>query len=1054
MRSKLIALALLLAAFSATAQNTSTDGTQAHSDALPNWLNPAVNRVGTLAPHTPFFAYETEELGAIDDKSRSARFLSLEGMWTFRFDNDHNTAPREFYKTDYQADATWEEFPVPGLFELNGHGDPIYKNVGYAWATQFDNNPPMVEEKNNYTGSYRKHVSIPAAWKGMQVVLHVGSATSNLQVWVNGQAVGYSEDSKVAAEFDITPYIRCGEENLIAMRVMRWCDGTYLEDQDFWRFTGIAREVYLQARPKQHIDDIRITAGLTNGYKDGVLAVELSAPDAKGCTVDYCLYSRDEGTIFEKKGAKPGQKIEARLPDVRPWSAEAPNLYWLRVTLRKGKEVLESFQHQVGFRTVEIRDARLLVNGQPILIKGANRHEMDPDGGYVISLDRMRQDLRIMKRMGINAVRTCHYPDDPRFYDLLDEYGFYVVAEANIESHGMGYGDRTLAKVPEWRQAHLERNRNNVHTFKNHPSIIIWSLGNEAGYGQNFVDAYDEVKRYDPTRPVQYERAGVEGKTDIYCPMYLGYEGCERYLRNNPTKPLIQCEYAHAMGNSEGGFKEYWDLIRRYPNYQGGFIWDFVDQGIYAHRDSAGIMQPGRGETANGIPSFGYGGDFGRYPATDHNFNCNGLIRPDRVWNPHAYEVQYFHQNIWTTLRDSARCELEVYNENFFEPLRDVQLRWVLGNMQHSFASGEEALPELAPQGRHILTLSDAAETIGTMSLPLETTLTLYYIRKPQFAEPDTLARQQFVFKDGAFNNNVAESISRMTSFTETQTQMSQTKSAVTYTAGNLSVTFNRSNGLVDYIDYEGTPLLQYGTSMEPDFWRAPTDNDYGAGLQRRFAAWKKPEMKVVSLEFGDDKVSAVYEMPELHCTLRLTYSIAADGMTVHQQLVPGEQAAGYELPRFAMTFRMPKAFDKLSWYGLGPNETYIDRHSSEFLGQHEGNVADQYFGYVRPQESGNHYGTRLMALTDGNLQVTLTATAPFEFSALPYETSDLDDGPEKEAHHSHSGDLTPRHYTVVHIGKQMGVGCVNSWGAKPRPEYMLKAHDCDQTFLFMVGKY
>ena len=1042
-------IALLLAASPLMAQRS---GTSAVTEPQPDWLNPSVNRVNTLPAHTPFFAFETEELGALGDKAKSSRYLSLEGMWTFRFDNDHTTAPKDFFQKEYQADDTWEDFPVPGLFELNGHGDATYKNVGYAWATQFDSNPPFVEEKNNYTGSYRRWVEIPASWKGQQVVMHVGSATSNLRLWVNGQSVGYSEDSKMAAEFDITPYIQFGAQNLICMQVMRWCDGSYIEDQDFWRFTGIAREVYLSARPQQRIDDIRVTSTLTNNYKDGQLSISLTAPQAKGCIVDYCLYSREEGTIYEAKGLSPQKAVNATLPNVQAWSAEMPNIYFLRVTLRKGGEVIESFQQAVGFRTVEIRDGQLLINGQPVLIKGANRHEMDPSGGYIVSTERMLEDIRIMKRMGINAVRTCHYPDDPRWYELCDEYGLYVVAEANIESHGMGYGDRTLARVPAWKQAHMERNQSNVLTFKNHPSIIIWSLGNEAGYGPNFEAAYDWVKQYDTTRPVQYERAGKDGKTDIFCPMYYDYRSCAEYAQSNPAKPLIQCEYAHAMGNSEGGFKEYWALIRQYPHYQGGFIWDFVDQGIYAHRDSLGMLLPGKDSNPNAEPIFAYGGDFGRYPATDHNFNCNGLIRPDRVWNPHAYEVQYFYQNIWTTIKDSAACQLEVYNENFFQPLEGVELRWVVGTSLHHLASGTLALPTMQPQAREVITLPEAAEAISLQTRPLETTLTLAYVQTRANGLPDTIARQQFVWQEGILNGAIAQTVAQIATITDPTIQTEETKAYVAYTTGALKATFSRATGFIDYLDYQGKALLQNGTNIRPNFWRAPTDNDYGAGLQRQFAGWKDPELKLTSLTFRPDSVVAVYDMPQLYCTLRLCYTFKQGALLIHQQLIPSEKALYYEVPRFAMTLSLPKSFSQVEWYGYGPHESYRDRYDGQQLGQWTSRVSDQYFAYVRPQESGNHYGTRTLKLTSTTgPTLFVTATAPFEFSALPYEVSDLDDGPRKEAHQSHSGDLKPRPYTVLNIGRQMGLGCVNSWGAKPRPEYMLKVKDCEQTFLIGI---
>ena len=548
----------------------------------PWWLDPEVNEVNTMAPRAAFFAYETENLAKADQKARSERYLSLEGKWKFNFSKDHDKAPRDFYSLKYD-DSQWTDFPVPGILELNGYGDAIYSNNGYPWRTQFRPEPPFVEERNNYTGSYRKMVTVPADWKGERIYLHVGSATSNLMVWVNGKFVGYSEDSKVSAEFDLTKYLTPGKENLIAMQVMRWCDGSYLEDQDFWRFTGIAREVYLYARPQAHIADLFITPDLVNNYQDGTLEVKLNAVGAKGETVMFSLKDK-EGKEVAAQTAKVGGNGEVKVNfDIKnplKWTAETPNLYTLYTTLMDGKQVAEVVPQRVGFRKVEIKNAQVLVNGQPVLFKGANRHELDPVTGYVVSMDRMLEDIRVMKELNINAVRTCHYPNDPRWYELCDIYGIYMVAEANIESHGMGYGDKMLAKEPTYEKAHLERNESNIKIYKNHPSIIFWSVGNEAGYGPNFEKAYDLVKAYDPSRPCQYEQAGQNGKTDIFCPMYYDYGGCDKYSQGDNPRPLIQCEYAHAMGNSMGGFKEYWDMVRKYPKYQGGFIWDFVDQGL------------------------------------------------------------------------------------------------------------------------------------------------------------------------------------------------------------------------------------------------------------------------------------------------------------------------------------------------------------------------------------------------------------------------------------------------------------------------------------------
>ena len=614
----------------------------------PMWRDPAVNQVNREARRADFFAFENADKAMKGDKTKSDRYLSMEGKWKFNFVKDHNLAPTDFFTLKFD-DSEWVDFPVPGLFEIEGYGDMTYKNAGFAWCTTFDNNPPFIGETNNYTGSYRKTFELPADWwNGQEVYFHVGSATSNLAVWVNGKYVGYSEDSKVAAEFNITKYLKKGK-NLIAMQVMRWCDGSWLEDQDFWRFTGIAREVYLYARPKVHIQDIVIGQDWQQGK--GLLDVQVSLKGSG--TV--------EARLLDAEGKEVATGLKATIDNVKAWTAETPYLYSLELTLKQGQKVAEVVTKKVGFRHIEIKGGQLLINGQPILIKGADRHELDPDGGYIVSIDRMIEDIKIMKQLNINAIRTCHYPDDPRWYDLCDEYGIYLTAEANLESHGMGYGEHTLAKRADFEKMHLERNEGNVISFRNHPSIIVWSMGNEAGMGPNFEKVYRWIKSVDPIRPVHYERASYDGGfTDIACPMYADYNWCERYCKSDNPRPLIQCEYAHAMGNSMGGFKEYWDLIRKEPKYQGGYIWDFVDQGM---RDKSPIT---------GRTIFTYGGDYGEYPASDYNFNCNGIIAPDRRLNPHAYEVGYYYQNIWVTEKDFKEGKFEVYNENFFKTLDDI----------------------------------------------------------------------------------------------------------------------------------------------------------------------------------------------------------------------------------------------------------------------------------------------------------------------------------------------------------------------------------------------
>lgn len=994
---------------------------------LPVWQDPNVNQQNREARRADFFAFESLEK-AKGDKTASERYLSMEGMWKFNFVKDHQDAPKDFYTLKFD-DSKWVDFPVPGLFEIHGYGDKIYKNTGYSWETTFKSNPPYIGETNNYTGSYRRTFDLPANWKGSEVYFHVGSATSNLALWVNGKYVGYSEDSKVAAEFNITKYLKPGS-NLIAMQVMRWCDGSYLEDQDFWRFTGIAREVYLYATPKTHVADLTITQDYQDGK--GILDVDVKVANAKGTAIDAKLYDA-QGTLV-------AEGLKATIDNVKPWTAETPNLYTLYITLTpagKSGEVLEVIKKRVGFRHIEIKGGQLLVNGQPVLIKGADRHELDPDGGYVVSVERMIEDIKIMKQLNINAVRTCHYPDDPRWYDLCDEYGIYLTAEANVESHGMGYGEHTLAKNPDFELAHMERNQGNVISFKNHPSIIVWSLGNEAGYGINFENAYDWVKAYDESRPVQYEQARQDGKTDIFCPMYYGYEGCEKYAQGDNPRPLIQCEYAHAMGNSMGGFKEYWDLIRKYPKYQGGYIWDFVDQGM---RDKNPVT---------GKEIFTYGGDYGRYPASDNNFNCNGIIAPDRRLNPHAHEVAYYYQNAWITEKDFKEGKFEVYNENFFKSLDDLELVWTI--KRHS---GTTDISGIAPQQRKVIADEQLKATLArVLSHHQNEEILINFEFRSREAQPliekgQVLARQQFVVQPYQFPELKIETA---------QVAKEETESYVKFDAAGTTLTIGKWTGWIDYIDVDGEPMLIDRESVTPEFWRAPTDNDYGAKLQRWFSVWRNPEMKLKGVEVGENQAVATFEMPEVKAQLTLTYALNADGkIIVRQQLAADKDAEIPPMFRFGMQLQMPQQYDRILYYGRGPVENYIDRHSSEFIGVYSNKVADEYFPYIRPQESGNHTDVRwFRVLNKDGYGLEFHANAPMEASALNYLTEDLDDGITKDKKIGrHSGDLVERPLTQVHIQqRQMGLGCVNSWGAWPLKEYLVPYQDYDFTFTIVPLK-
>lgn len=1004
------------------------------------WQNVNINQQNREPRRANFFAFENLEKAQSFDKKKSANYLSMEGMWKFNFVKDHNKRPANFFALKYD-DSQWKDFPVPGLFELNGYGDATYKNIGYAWATQFDPNPPYISELNNYTGSYRRTFELPKDWKGKDVYFHVGSATSNLTLWVNGKYVGYSEDSKVAAEFNISKYLKPGK-NLIAMQVMRWCDGSYFEDQDFWRLTGIAREVYLYARPKLHAADIRLNAALENNYQDGVLNYKVSLKGGK-TDVAITLCDKDGKQIAQATGAQGVIKV----PKVNAWTAETPYLYKAYITLKNKQGAAEVIPQKVGFRNVEIKNAQLLVNGQPVLVKGADRHEMDPDGGYVVSLERMIQDIKIMKQLNINAVRTSHYPCDPRWYDLCDEYGIYITAEANLESHGMGYEEKSLAKFPEYIVPHIERNEGNVKPLINHPSVIVWSLGNESGYGVNFEKAYDWVKACDKTRPAQYERGGYDSKTDIYCPMYIGYEESESYCKSNGTKPYIQCEYAHAMGNSEGGFKEYWDLIRKYPKYQGGYIWDFVDQGL---RDKSPIT---------GKEIFTYGGDYGRYPASDYNFNCNGIIAPNRRLNPHAYEIQYVLQNVWIKDFDAENGSFNVYNENFFKNIDDLSLTATL------FANGVKlttvAIPDtkgIAPQATKLVkseALKSAIEKAEAEHATEEITINFAFASdgsQPLVDKGQVMARQQIVLNGYEFDKVDAPAN------TGSKIEVEETNSYVKVSAERMSVTIGKKTGMIDYLDVDGEPMLKFRESMTPEFWRAPTDNDYGASLQKKMRVWKNPQMNLKSFDKSESKDSVVltanFEMPEVKAELMLRYRINVAGeVTVTEKMTTDKEAKVADLFRYGMQLQMPASFSKLEYYGRGPEENYIDRHSSSFIGKYEANVKDEYYPYVRPQESGNHTDIRYFSIfnpTTGK-GITFEGYAPMECSAIPYLVEDLDAGIEKEhAWGQHSGDLVEKGLVQLHIQqRQFGLGCIDSWGSSPMEKYRM--HYQDRCFSFVI---
>ena len=997
------------------------------------WKDPRINAVNRAPMHSNYFAYESADVAQKGIKENSVNFMSLNGNWKFFWVKDAESRPTDFWKVGFN-DKGWNTLPVPGLWELHGYGNPIYVNIGYAWRNQFENNPPHVPTENNNVGSYRKEIIIPASWKGKDIIAHFGSVTSNMYLWVNGKYVGYSEDSKLEAEFNLTPYLKPGQKNLIAFQVFRWCDGTYLEDQDFFRYSGVGRDCYLYARDKKRIEDIRVTPDLDNEYKNGSLNIALNL---KGNgKVNLILKDASGKEVASIQTTKGHATIEVENP--HKWTAETPYLYTLYASLEGSKEVIPV---KVGFRKVELKGAQLLVNGQPILIKGANRHELDPDGGYVISRERMIQDIQIMKQFNLNAVRTSHYPNNNLWYELCDQYGLYVVAEANIESHGMGYGEHTLAKRDDYALAHMERNQRNIQRSFNHPSVIIWSLGNEAGYGPNFEAAYDWIKEEDPSRLVQYEQSGRTGKTDIYCPMYLGYNRSEEYSKDEQfQKPLIQCEYAHAMGNSEGGFKEYWDIIRKYPKYQGGFIWDFVDQSV-------------RWTGKNGKMIYAYGGDFNRFDASDINFCDNGLISPDRVPNPHMYEVGYFYQNIWTSPTNIQNGEISIFNENFFRDLSAYYLEWQLLKGGKVMRSGRVEDLNVAPQQTAKIKLPigkicQCSEWLLNVSYKLKNTEGLLNARH-------IVAKQQLVLNPYKSPSMELKNQAKSNQAIVEPTLNENDKRYLIVNGENFCIEFDKTNGYLSKYQVNGLDMLKEGSYLQPNFWRAPTDNDFGASLQVKYAVWKNPKIKLISMQQRINEhqaiIEATYELPEASAKLFLTYTINNEGaIKVTQKMTTDKNAKAANLFRFGMQMQMPRSFDKVEYYGRGPIENYIDRKSNADLGIYKQSVSEQFYPYIRPQENGTKSDIRWWkTLNAAGHGIQVVAAEAFSASALHYTIESLDEGLYKKQGHSQEveeADLTNFCFDKI----QAGLGCEDSWGRIARPEYQVPYGDYEFTFILM----
>ena len=1039
------------------------------------WHDLQVNEINRLPLHTLHFAYDPNDFPGTGaeylDKKQSMNYMSLDGTWKFNWVANADQRPTDFYKTDLD-DSKWKNIQMPGNWEMLGYGQPEYVNVGFAWRGHFNQQPPAVPTKDNHVGSYRREINIPANWDGKRVIAHFGSVTSNIYLYVNGKFAGYAEDSKVAAEFDITPFLKKGK-NLIAFQSFRWCDGSWCEDQDFWRLSGPARENYLYARSKEHrLLDVRVETELKNNYKDGALNITAKL---QGNTLAYFgLYDPDgkevivTGTDNVRNGVA---KYQLRVKNVRKWSAETPNLYTLVVSpIQNGGMYLpyEIVQVKVGFRKVEIKNKQFLVNGQPVLLKGADRHEMDPDGGYVVSEERMIQDIKIMKRLNINAVRTCHYPDDPRWYELCDEYGIYLVAEANQESHGFGYGNDAAAGKPMFAKQIMERNQHNVSLFYNHPSIVTWSLGNETKMSSTFLRAYQWIKSQDASRPMQYEQAGTGEGTDIFCPMYYSVDDCEKYSKNpTSTKPLIQCEYNHTMGNSGGNLKDYWDLIRKYPIFQGGFDWDFVDQAL--HRQILEPMTIDADRLNNNQLrkiEYTYGGDYNNYDPSDNNFNCNGIIGPDRQLNPHAYELAYQYQSIWTKMKDAQKGEVEIYNENFFRNLSNYMLEWQL--LANGEVKEQGTINELDVDAQQTKTYTIPYNLSGTEGK--EVLLNLDF--KLKKAEPLMHAGQVVAYAqlpvsgkkscsqaENAEGKSCCDKASKGKVVKQKMKLVDDEKKSdcIEVATKDITLKVNRKTGLISEYAYQGKSLLGEGGTLKPNFWRAPTDNDMGANQQKNMQAWKNPQMNIKGVAVEQDKKSntvsicAVYEMPEVKGELTLTYLFEANTgkLDVTEDFAATDGAKVSDMFRFGMLMQLPYAMEQSQYYGRGPIENYSDRKECMRLGIYTDDADNQYFPYIRPQESGTKSDMRWWKQTDGSgFGLKVMACRPFYASALHFDTEELDDGNEKEQRHSFN--LKKSKYTNLFLdGEHMGVAGENSWGAWPLEKYRI--HYGNKAFKFSL---
>jgi beta-galactosidase len=1007
-----------------------------------DWENPLVFSRNTELPHATLMPYATLERAVAGDRFKSEYFVLLNGKWKFNWVSRPADRPLDFCKPDYDV-GSWKEISVPGNWQLQGYDTPIYLNSAYP----FPPDPPRIPHDRNPVGSYRTEFTVPQGWRGRQVFLHFDGVDSAFYLWVNGEKVGYSQDSRTPAEFNITRYLRPGK-NVLAAEVYRFSDGSYLECQDFWRLSGIFRNVYLFSTPPVHIRDFEIISDLDSSYRNAVLKVKARVwnyGDTAGRNHSVEVKLLDPGgkpvggeilatgaSVYIAPGAESIFLLNADVPNPLKWSAEHPNLYTVVLQLKNGKgEVTEIESAKFGFRRVEIVGGQLLLNGQPILIKGVNRHEHDPVTGHYVTRELMVKDIQLLKQHNINTVRTCHYPDDPQWYELCDYYGIYLIDEANIESHGMGYKPEvTLANRPEWKAAHLDRIIRMVERDKNHPSVMIWSMGNEAGDGTNFEAASEWLHRRDPSRPVHYERAELRPHTDIYCPMYASIEEMVAYARHKQARPLIQCEYAHSMGNSTGNLQDYWDAIEQYDQLQGGSIWDWVDQGIEK-------------TTSDGRKYFGFGGDFDDSP-NDGDFCCNGLVLPDRTITPKTLEVKKVYQNVGFKPVELASGKVNVVNKFFFTNLKEYEILWSLAEDGTPLESGALGTWDIGPRESQVVTVPFKTPTPNPGSE--------YWLRLSVCLRDDTSwAPRGYEIAAEQLKLPFRISTTPVDIKSFPPLKKAETPEDVVISGKDFTVRFDKRSGTIASFQHQGTELIALGPA--PNFWRAPTDNDFGNGMETRCAPWQKASVNRVLESFNIEaaaasaiKLVARYDLPDVQSKHRTSYTVLGSGdIIVENDLQIGKKELP-ELPRFGTRLRLPDGFERIEWYGRGPRENYCDRYTSAFVGLYQGTVREQFVPYVSPQENGYKTDVRWMALFNAQgVGLEFIGLDLVSMSALRYTIEDLT---QKRRGSMHPVDLVERDFVELNVDlKQMGVGGDDSWGARPHPQYTLPAQSYSYRF-------